>query len=101
MIEAGIKVSTQFVVQYKNYREILDYVKLVKSLGVGYIGLQLLDIWPHMTRQWWQENQLNNNHNVDYEWLIEALNILKQDPTVGLCGGLKNLIATKSTSTVN
>ena len=92
MVNLGISVSTQYVVQYKNYREILDYVALVKELGVKHIGLQLLDFWPHMNQDWWQANQLNNNPDVDYAWLINALTILKQDPTVGLCGGLKNLI---------
>ena len=53
-----------------------------------------------MSNEWWQENQIDNNPTVDYNFLINALNIIKKDnQQFGLCGGLENLIATKSTST--
>lgn len=98
MVEAGIKVSTQFVVQYKNHKEILDYVNLCKSLGVNSIGLQKLDRWGHIHSWWWKENRLDDNPNINYKYLISTLTNLTKDPAVGLCGGLKNLI---STSIVN
>jgi sulfatase maturation enzyme AslB (radical SAM superfamily) len=97
MVKLGIKVSTQYVVQYKNYKEILDYVVLAKSLGVGHIGLQKIDRWGHMADFWWNENQIDNNLNVDYEFLLDALSKLQKDTQVGLCGGLKNLMYTTST----
>jgi len=97
MIEAGIKVSTQFVVQYKNHKEILDYVDLCKSVGVNHIGLQKLDRWHHMDitwEHWWKENRLDNNSKIDYDYLISTLVKLNDDPIVGLCGGLENLVIT-------
>jgi MoaA/NifB/PqqE/SkfB family radical SAM enzyme len=99
MIKLGIKVSTQFVIQYENYLEILDYVNLCKTLGVsGNIGLQKIDRWGHMSDSWWNANQLDNNPTIDYDFLINALKELKQDPQCNICGGLENLIATSTSN---
>lgn len=92
LVSMGIKVTTQFVVQQKNYTEILKYVDLSKSLGISHIGLQKLDRWDHMSDQWWLENQLDNNSAVDLSFLISVLNKIKLDPQCGLCGGLESII---------
>jgi len=96
MVEAGIRVSTQFVVQYQNYKEIFDYVKLCKSLGVSGIGFQKIDRWHHINSIWWGANQIDNNPNVDYNFLIKTLREFKHDQQIGICGGLENLIATST-----
>ena len=103
MIDMGIsRVNTSFVVQKKNYLEVLDHYYWCKENGINYGGFSKIDRWPHMGNGWWQENQIDNNPTVDYNFLINALNIIKKDnQQFGLCGGLENLIATKSTSTAN
>jgi MoaA/NifB/PqqE/SkfB family radical SAM enzyme len=93
MVQMGITVSTQYVVQHANYLEILEYVKLCKDLGASHIGLQIIDRWPHMTNAWWEQNRIIDNTNIDKEFLINTLKELKKDPQIGLCGGLQNLIS--------
>lgn len=88
----NIKVCTQFVVQYKNYTEIVEYVNLCKRLQINHIGLQKLDRWPHMNNEWWNINQVDSNPNINYEQLLSDLLLAKQESNVGLCGGLQNLI---------
>ena len=103
MIDMGIsRVNTSFVVQKKNYLEILDQYYWCKENGINYGGFSKIDRWGHMSNEWWQENQIDNNPTVDYKFLVNALNIIKKDnQRFGLCGGLENLIATKSTSISN
>ena len=91
-----LRVNASFVVQKKNYLEVLDYYNLCKELGIGYAGISKIDRWGHMSDDWWQDNQIDNNPTVDYDFLISALKTIKQDIKFGLCGGLENLIATKS-----
>jgi sulfatase maturation enzyme AslB (radical SAM superfamily) len=92
VVNLGIKVSAQYVTQYKNYLEILDYVALCKRLGVSHIGLQKITRWPHMNDDWWIANKLDDHPNVDYEFLISALKTIDSDPQCGIDGGLKNLL---------
>ena len=102
MKDMGIyRVNTSFVTQKKNYLELLDHYNMCKELGINYSGLSKMDRWLHMSDTWWEENRLDNNPTIDYDFLIHALKTIKQDPKFGLCGGLEHLIATKSTSTVN
>lgn len=88
----NIKVCTQYVLQYKNYTEVDAYVTLCKKLNIEHIGIQKIDRWPHQTLDWWQSNQVDNNPNVDYNYLIPTLIKLQQEPNVGLCGGTQDLI---------
>jgi MoaA/NifB/PqqE/SkfB family radical SAM enzyme len=96
LVERNIKVTTQFVIQQANYKEVLEYYKLCKQLGVSHIGVQKLDRWQHMTNTWWSLNRLDTNPTIDNNQLIQDLTEISQDPAAGLCGGLKNLIATKA-----
>jgi MoaA/NifB/PqqE/SkfB family radical SAM enzyme len=91
-IELGITVSSQFVVQYRNYKEILDYVILAKNIGITHIGFQCINRWPHMSDSWWDYNQIDNNPNVDYKFLVNALIEIKNDPQCGINGGLESII---------
>jgi hypothetical protein len=96
-----LRINTSFVTQKKNYLELLDHYKMCKELNINYSGVSSIQRLPHMSDEWWQANQIDDNPDVDYDFLISALKTLKQDPKFGLCGGLENLIATKSTSTLN
>lgn len=99
MQDIGIlRVNTSFVTQKKNYLELLDHYAMCKDLKINYSGISKIDRWLHMSDQWWQENQLDDNPTVDYAWLTNALKTIKQDPKFGLCGGLENLISQKSTT---
>ena len=91
LLNRRIQVLTQYVVQYENYKEILDYVALCKRLGVKYIGLQKITHWSHMTSDWWNANNLDQNPNVDSTFLKESLLELSKDRSVVLCGGLYGL----------
>jgi len=102
MINMGIlRVNTSFVTQRKNYSEVLDHYNFCKEIGINHTGFSKIDRWPHMTDAWWNANQIDDNPEVDYDFLITALKTIKQDPKFNLCGGLENLIATKVTSTLN
>ena len=107
LIIAGVKamknmgiyrVNTSFVTQKKNYLELLDHYNMCKELGINYSGLSKMDRWLHMSDTWWEENRLDNNPTIDYDFLIHALKTIKQDPKFGLCGGLEHLIATSTSN---
>jgi MoaA/NifB/PqqE/SkfB family radical SAM enzyme len=102
MKDMGIlRINTAFVVQQKNHKEVLDFYHLCRDLGIDYITLNEMVNQPHMTNEWWELNQIRENPTVDYSYLIDALKFIKNDPKVGLCGGLEYIIASKSTSTSN
>ena len=93
MISMGIlRVNTSFVTQKKNYLEVLDHYNFCKEVGINYAGFSKIDRWPHMSDEWWQANRLDDNPEVDYDFLIPALKTIKQDPKFGLCGGLEYLM---------
>jgi MoaA/NifB/PqqE/SkfB family radical SAM enzyme len=94
LIKMGIRVHTNCVVQYKNYREILEYRNLCRELQISQIGLNKIKFWPHMSMQWWIENNIDDNPNVDYDFLRFALSELKNDMCV-LDGGLESLLNKK------
>lgn len=94
LVNRNIKVLTQYVVQYENYKEINDYVSLCQTLGISNIGLQKIVRWEHMTDGWWATNTLDSNPNVDYTFLKESLINLSKTRAVNLCGGLYSLAYT-------
>ena len=91
VIDLGINVTTSFVLQRKNYKEILEYKELGKSLGVTFIGMEKIKRWGHMTEEWWNENQIDDNSNIDYNFLIPALEEFKA-PMVGIGNGVDGTI---------
>jgi len=97
--DLNIKVWTQYVVQEKNYKEILDYVEMCKKLKVEKICLQVLLRLPFMTETWWKSNRIENNPNVDMDYLLDVITALKQDPQVEISGGFEYLLNRRSTST--
>ena len=44
-----------------------------------------------MTTDWWHHNRLDNNLNVDYNFLIPALKEFKNTPNSSICGGLETI----------
>lgn len=92
LVERNISVTTQYVLQYANYHEVVEYYKLCKTLGVQHIGVQKLDAWGHINNNWWKLNQLDQNPQINYEQLLKDLVSLKQDPMVGFCGGIEEFI---------
>jgi MoaA/NifB/PqqE/SkfB family radical SAM enzyme len=99
MKDLGIEtIHGSFIIQKKNYLEVVECVNLCKSLGLKFINISKIDRWFHMTNEWWDENKLDNNINVDYEQLIFLLNSLKNDKFVTMCGGVLDLM-TKHSST--
>lgn len=92
LIDLGINVTTQMVVQYENYHEILQYRDLCLKLGVSFMGLQTIRRWKHMTNDWWRQNTIENNPNMDYDFLVQALKEFKKTPNTGIDGGLEKII---------
>lgn len=88
----GINVVAQFVVQQKNYTEIVEYKKICQNLGVDFIGLQGINRWPHQTDQWWEENCLENNPNVNLDILDEQVTEFKKADNVSVGGNIEALI---------
>lgn len=88
----GINVVAQFVVQQKNYHEIMIYKNLCDDLGVDFIGLQGLNRWPHMTDQWWAENSLENNLHIDYNLFENLINKFKKADNVSVGGNIETVL---------
>lgn len=80
LINLNIPVHTQFVLQYQNYQELIQYQQLTMELGTATFGLQKLFHWKHMSEQWWLENQLEDNKNIDQAVLRESLRQVLADP---------------------
>jgi MoaA/NifB/PqqE/SkfB family radical SAM enzyme len=80
LINLNIPVHTQFVLQYQNYQELIQYQQLTMELGTTTFGLQKLFRWRHMSDQWWLENQLEENKKIDQELLHESLQQVSADP---------------------
>lgn len=95
LVDRGVSVTAQMVVQYENYREILEYRDLCLSIGIPCIGLQKILRWGHMSDDWWNRNNIDDNPHVDYTWLASALAEFKCTPYSGICGGLETIIANK------
>ena len=98
--ELGITVWTQYVVYQKNYLEILDYIELCKQLGVDKICLQSVAKMRHMTNEWWAENTLETNKNIDYSFLFSVIEQVKQDPQIEVSGGFEYLLENKKVITL-
>jgi len=80
LINLNIPVHTQFVLQYQNYQELIQYQQLTMELGTATFGLQKLFHWGHMSEQWWLENRLEDNKNIDQAVLRESLRQVSADP---------------------
>jgi len=92
MVEKGIRVNVSFVVQQKNYREMLECWRTASDMGCHSINFQGVRRWEHHTDTWWQENRLQDNPNVDTAVLKNNVGHLLQAPTIvppkgqgGLC----------------
>ena len=86
VVDLGITVSAQFVIQAKNYREIEDYKKLCDLLGVSFVGFQTINRWSHMSDEWWRANRIDNNPMVNHSELAQAINRLRKLDSVGFDG---------------
>jgi hypothetical protein len=64
-----------------------------QKLGASFVGLQTVRRWQHMTTDWWLANTIENNPDVDYNWLMPALAHFKSQPNTGIDGGLETLMA--------
>lgn len=92
VVDLGIPVVTQFVVQQKNYHEILSYIELSKSLGVTFNHFGGITRWPHMSDDWWDKNRITGNPYIDYKWLVSALAEIKKLDNCGMNGVLAKIL---------
>jgi len=89
--DLGINVHLQFVLQQSNYKELIAYKKIANNLQVGY-GVQKINYWEHMTKQYWESAKLEDNPKVDYVLLREQLMELSNDKTCVLNGAVRWLM---------
>ena len=82
MVSEGIRVNISYVVQQRNYREMLECWQRISGMGCHSINFQGIVRYSHMTDSWWQENRLQDNLRVDTERLCEQLMELDQAPTI-------------------
>ena len=93
LVDAGIKVYLQFVLQKQNYKELLQYKKLANELNVGY-GVQLIRRWSHMSDEQWHNSSIIDNPEAHLDELSYYLHVLNQDNTCNLDGGVLSLLKT-------
>lgn len=90
--DLDIRVGTQFVLQQKNYKEIVIYRDLVSSLNVDWIGLSQIVHWGHMPTEYWVKNKLEDNPDIDYDLLKTLLRDFDKTINATMSGGLRELI---------
>ncbi|MBO5229464.1 MAG: radical SAM protein, partial [Clostridia bacterium] len=81
------RFSLHFVVQQDNFREMPDFVKLGKSLGVDHIEFQKMVNFGNLSKKEFLEKCLvNENEYLDYEFWQVLQDPIFKDPIVGLDG---------------
>jgi MoaA/NifB/PqqE/SkfB family radical SAM enzyme len=86
MAELGIKISLQYVLQAGNCTDLLEFKKLANKYN-AWFQIQKMDYRPHMSKEWWEKNNIDDNPDVDYKKLYEDMTILKNDNNCGFDGG--------------
>ncbi len=97
-VDKNIRTNISFVVQNKNYKEILDAWNLGVKLKCNSLNLHKIRKWEHMTEQWWSENCIENLSKLEKEKLITQLDqmktveniVTKQSIPVYMTGDLRN-----------
>lgn len=92
LVNMGINVGTQFVLQQKNYKEIIIYRDLARSLNVNWMGLAQIVHWGHMSDDFWNQNKLEDNPNIDYDLLKSSLREFATTINGNMSGGLTKII---------
>lgn len=77
LTKLGIPVNTEFVLQYLNHKEVVDYIQLCQDLGISHIGVNEIVRWPHMSLAWWNQNKIQENDQVDYKYLENAVEVIR------------------------
>jgi radical SAM protein with 4Fe4S-binding SPASM domain len=80
LVEQKIKVNLSFVVQEKNYTEVMPAYELAVNLGCHSINFHKLEKWSHMTDSWWNRNKLDDNPSVDLSSLKKNFEYFKTLP---------------------
>jgi len=86
LVNQNVKVNLSFVVQEKNYKEVMPAYELAVKSGCHSINFHKIEKWPHMTESWWDQNKLDDNPNVDLQDLKKNLDLLKVIPKQVLVG---------------
>ena len=92
VLDLGINIVSNFVVQKDNYHEIMQYKNLADELGVTWVNIQAINRWEHMTNDWWAKNRLQNNPDIDMDLLVSQVIEFTQAKNVNACGGLQMIV---------
>ena len=82
MRDNDIRTTISFVVQRRNYREMMDCWRLAHRLGCHSINFQGVERFKHMSDEYWQYTRLEDNPDVDMVHLRESLVRLDAAPTM-------------------
>ena len=82
LIEQDIKVTVSFVVQKLNYKEMVKAWYLCRDYNIRGITFHMVRKWNHMSDEWWNENRIENNSNIDYTLFKDQLKQLNSAPKI-------------------
>jgi MoaA/NifB/PqqE/SkfB family radical SAM enzyme len=89
--DLGILFHLEFVLQADNYRDLEKYHEIGKKYNVFH-GVQHIDQRGHMGKEGWDAVKLENNPNIDYKYLKQALQLFVDDPNCNIDGGVQELL---------
>ena len=89
--ELGIVFNLEFVLQAGNYRDLEGYHELGKKYNVFH-SVQHIDQRGHMSKDYWNSVKLENNPNIDYKYLKQALQLFVDSPNCNIDGGVQELL---------
>ena len=76
-VDKNIRTNISFVVQNKNYKEILDAWTLGVELKCNSLNLHKIRKWQHMTDEWWNKNCIENLPKSEKQNLVSQLQQMK------------------------
>lgn len=68
-----VKRSSRFVVQQKNWQEIVPFVHMCQRLGFSSVHFQKLRDWGHWSDSWWKENSLTKEQFQEVNQISKSL----------------------------
>ena len=89
--ELDIKFHLEFVLQAGNYKDLEGYHGLGKKYDVFH-SVQHIDRKEHMSSIYWDKVKLEDNPDIDYDYLKKTLKLFVDNPNSNVDGGIQELI---------
>lgn len=91
----GFKLTTAFVIQQNNWRELIDFINLSKSWDVNSIHLAPIANWYTFSSEEYYQRAVHYNTHPEYNEFMQTIKIIQDlnDPRIDLTGNIfTNLI---------